>query len=255
MKILSLQEIWNYRWKGNSSNYDNGIKQNSVEITSLVKMALNMQQQITNFAAWAITYANDREAAWRELHVALQPSTVGKWRKRLLETGRMQKIKRENGLPIQWGLFFPPTYFANDPKFPSPQLHSEEAHRPADMKLTCSLADWFLWASVERLHNSLSCFCIHANARHSRRFDFLDPFHFQQSLSPLPHCRRLQCYVKLASCGLTIISIRYCPCSNCNLLLHVQRHFDWWRKFYTVLFYSIVVIWRIAFPTVISYFL
>ncbi|KAJ9598750.1 hypothetical protein L9F63_026715, partial [Diploptera punctata] len=29
-----------------------------VELTSLVKMALNMQQQITN-AAWAITYAND----------------------------------------------------------------------------------------------------------------------------------------------------------------------------------------------------
>ncbi|KAJ9592709.1 hypothetical protein L9F63_015626, partial [Diploptera punctata] len=59
------------------------------------KMALNMQQQIT-IAAWAITYANDREAARRgrrEFNVALQPSTVGKLRKRLLETGRMQKIK------------------------------------------------------------------------------------------------------------------------------------------------------------------
>ncbi|KAJ9587451.1 hypothetical protein L9F63_019028, partial [Diploptera punctata] len=36
-------------------------------------------------------------------------------------------------------------------------------------------------------------------------------------LIPLPHSRRLQCYVKLTSCpscGLTIISIRYCPCSN-----------------------------------------
>ncbi|KAJ9579926.1 hypothetical protein L9F63_004399, partial [Diploptera punctata] len=31
--------------------------------------------------------------ARREFNVALQPSTVGKWRKRLLETGRMQKIK------------------------------------------------------------------------------------------------------------------------------------------------------------------
>ncbi|KAJ9599846.1 hypothetical protein L9F63_009886, partial [Diploptera punctata] len=28
---------------------------------------------------------------------------------------------------------------------------------------------------VERLHNSLSCFCICANARPSRRFDFLHP--------------------------------------------------------------------------------
>ena len=58
-------------------------------------MALNMQQQIT-IAARAITYANDREATRRarcEFNVALQPSTVGKWRKRLLETGRMQKIK------------------------------------------------------------------------------------------------------------------------------------------------------------------
>ena len=58
-------------------------------------MALNMQQQIT-ISAWSITYANDREAARRarrEFNVALQPSTVGKWRKRLLETGRMQKIK------------------------------------------------------------------------------------------------------------------------------------------------------------------
>ncbi|KAJ9588906.1 hypothetical protein L9F63_017784 [Diploptera punctata] len=64
----------------------------SVELTSLVKMALNMQQQIT-IAAWAMTYANDRGAARREFNVALQPSTVGKWRKRLLETGRMQKIK------------------------------------------------------------------------------------------------------------------------------------------------------------------
>ena len=51
-----------------------------------------MQQQIT-IAAWAITYANDHEAARREFNVALQPSTVGKWRKRLLVTGRMQKIK------------------------------------------------------------------------------------------------------------------------------------------------------------------
>ena len=67
-------------------------KTNSVELTSLVKIALNIQQQIT-IAAWAITYANDREAARREFNVALQPSTVGKWRKRLLETGRMQKIK------------------------------------------------------------------------------------------------------------------------------------------------------------------
>ena len=53
-----------------------------------------MQQQIT-IAAWAITY-KDREVARRarrEFNVALQPSTVGKWRKRLLETGRMQKIK------------------------------------------------------------------------------------------------------------------------------------------------------------------
>ncbi|KAJ9590436.1 hypothetical protein L9F63_016523, partial [Diploptera punctata] len=58
-------------------------------------MALNMQEQIT-IAAWAITYANDRDAAGRarcEFNVALQPSTVVKWRKRLLETGRMQKIK------------------------------------------------------------------------------------------------------------------------------------------------------------------
>ena len=68
------------------------MKQNSVELTSLVKIALNMQQQIT-IAAWTITYANDREAARREFNVALQPSTVGKCRKRLLETGRMQKIK------------------------------------------------------------------------------------------------------------------------------------------------------------------
>ncbi|KAJ9581824.1 hypothetical protein L9F63_003893, partial [Diploptera punctata] len=35
----------------------------SVELTSLVKMALNMQQRIT-IAAWAITYANDREESW-----------------------------------------------------------------------------------------------------------------------------------------------------------------------------------------------
>ncbi|KAJ9590406.1 hypothetical protein L9F63_016567, partial [Diploptera punctata] len=35
-------------------NYNNEIKQNSVELKSLVKMALNMQQQIT-IAAWAIT--------------------------------------------------------------------------------------------------------------------------------------------------------------------------------------------------------
>ena len=35
-----------------------------------------MQQQIT-IAAWAIIYANDREAARREFNVALQPSTVG----------------------------------------------------------------------------------------------------------------------------------------------------------------------------------
>ena len=55
-------------------------------------MALNMQQQIT-IPAWTITYANDRETARREFNVALQPSTVGKRRKRLLETGRMQKIK------------------------------------------------------------------------------------------------------------------------------------------------------------------
>ena len=55
-------------------------------------MALNMQQQIT-IAAWAITYVNDCEAARREFNVALQPSTVGKWGKQLLETGRMQKIK------------------------------------------------------------------------------------------------------------------------------------------------------------------
>ncbi|KAJ9592712.1 hypothetical protein L9F63_015629, partial [Diploptera punctata] len=39
----------------------------------------------------------------------------------------------------------------------------------------------------------------------------------KQSFTPLPHSRRLQCYVKLTSCGLTIISICYCPCSNCNL--------------------------------------
>ena len=51
-----------------------------------------MQQQIT-IAAWAITYVNDCEAARREFNVALQPSTVGKWGKQLLETGRMQKIK------------------------------------------------------------------------------------------------------------------------------------------------------------------
>ncbi|KAJ9597474.1 hypothetical protein L9F63_011659, partial [Diploptera punctata] len=44
---------------------------------SSIKMTLNMQQQIT-ITAWTITYAN-----------ALQPSTVGKWRKRLLEMGRM----------------------------------------------------------------------------------------------------------------------------------------------------------------------
>ena len=63
------------------------MKQNSVELTSLVKMALSMQQQIT-IVACAITYANDRPAARRarrEFNVALQPSTVGKWRKRLLE--------------------------------------------------------------------------------------------------------------------------------------------------------------------------
>ncbi|KAJ9599482.1 hypothetical protein L9F63_010014, partial [Diploptera punctata] len=36
----------------------------------LVKMALNMQGQIT-IAAWAITYANDREAARRTRHVFL----------------------------------------------------------------------------------------------------------------------------------------------------------------------------------------
>ena len=102
MKILPLQEIRKYRWKGNSSNYNNGINQNSVELTSLVKMALIMQQQIT-VAAWAITYANDREAARRarrEFNVAMQPSTVGKWRKGQLETGRMQKVKRGTGCPF-----------------------------------------------------------------------------------------------------------------------------------------------------------
>ena len=65
---------------------------------SLVKMALNTQITI---AAWAITYANDHEAtrwARREFNVALQPLTVGKWRKRLLETGKMQKIKPLEGL-------------------------------------------------------------------------------------------------------------------------------------------------------------
>ena len=54
-----------------------------------------MQQQI-KIAAWAITYENDREAARRarrEFNVTLQLSTVGKWRKRLLETGSMQKAK------------------------------------------------------------------------------------------------------------------------------------------------------------------
>ncbi|KAJ9590589.1 hypothetical protein L9F63_016358, partial [Diploptera punctata] len=36
----------------------------AVELKSLVKMALNMQQQIT-IAAWAITYANDQPDVWR----------------------------------------------------------------------------------------------------------------------------------------------------------------------------------------------
>ncbi|KAJ9591204.1 hypothetical protein L9F63_002275, partial [Diploptera punctata] len=47
---------------------------------------------------------------------------------------------------------------------------------------------------VERLHNSLRCFCIRANARPSRRLNFLQPSRFQRSFFPLPHSRRLQCY-------------------------------------------------------------
>ena len=53
-------------------------------------MALNMQQQIT-IAAWAITYANDREAARRarrEFNVALQPSTCGEVEKKTAGNGK-----------------------------------------------------------------------------------------------------------------------------------------------------------------------
>ena len=53
-------------------------------------MELNLEQKIT-IAAWAITYDNDREAVRQarcDFNVALQPKTVGKWRKLLLETGR-----------------------------------------------------------------------------------------------------------------------------------------------------------------------
>ncbi|KAJ9575602.1 hypothetical protein L9F63_007536, partial [Diploptera punctata] len=52
---------------------------------------------------------------------------------------------------------------------------------------------------VECLSNSLRCFCIRANARPSRRFDFLHPSCFQQSFSPLPHSQWLQCYIKLTN--------------------------------------------------------
>jgi hypothetical protein len=50
------------------------------QLTSLVKMALNMQQQVT-VAAWAIAYQNDGEAvrlAGRDFNVTLLPSTTGK---------------------------------------------------------------------------------------------------------------------------------------------------------------------------------
>jgi hypothetical protein len=62
------------------------------QLTSLAKMALNMQQQVA-VAAWAIAYQNDRETvklARRDFNVTLLPSTVGKWR-RLLTTGSIRK--------------------------------------------------------------------------------------------------------------------------------------------------------------------
>jgi hypothetical protein len=56
-------------------------------------MTLNMQQKVT-VAAWVIAYQNDREAvrlARHHFNVTLLPSTVGKWKRRLLTTGSIQK--------------------------------------------------------------------------------------------------------------------------------------------------------------------
>ncbi|KAJ9575013.1 hypothetical protein L9F63_007841, partial [Diploptera punctata] len=49
--------------------------QSSVEFTALVKMALNMQQQIT-IAAWPITNVNDRQAARRARPHKNQPAKL-----------------------------------------------------------------------------------------------------------------------------------------------------------------------------------
>ena len=58
-------------------------------------MTLNIHQQIT-IPARAVTYNNGRETirrAKRDFNISLQPWTVGMWRKRLLETGSIQKGK------------------------------------------------------------------------------------------------------------------------------------------------------------------
>ena len=67
-------------------------------------MALNKQQQII-IAPWAITYHNDCEALRQMRHdfnLSLQPSILGKWRKRLpvLEMGSIHKGK-PSGRPLQ----------------------------------------------------------------------------------------------------------------------------------------------------------
>ena len=59
-------------------------------------MKFNMQQQITIIAAWEITYDIDPKAVSRvkrDFNVLFQSSTLGKWRKRRPETGRIQKGK------------------------------------------------------------------------------------------------------------------------------------------------------------------
>ena len=84
----SIQSVWNpkciiVQWVGIGTHTHTITHYNNAELMSLVKMALDMQQQIT-IAAWAITSHNDREAIrWArcDFNIALQPSTVGKWRK------------------------------------------------------------------------------------------------------------------------------------------------------------------------------
>ena len=87
-----------------------------------------------------------------------------------------------------------------------------------------------------------SCCCISANTRPSSWFSFLNASRFQQSFFPLSYSQQLLWYIKITSrlsYSLTIIIIRYWPSCNSSALL--------WCL--------IIVIWKIVFPMVMSYFL